>query len=372
MTFPASAAGRFGVLVDDDRVGWPLRVVDLRDATPGERADRQATALRELHATFAPQEYPLCRGLLLRDDDGWLLALAVDHLVFDGGSVPVFLADFARVYRAMSAGAPVGTGGSDVAGFSAYERTWLDSAAADDAFAYWRDVWADFGPFPRTALPVVTGPVSGTADGVCRTVLCGRSVRERRQRLSTGHVSLPAFAKAALLTALRDLTGQRENGLLHPSSRRFVPGADTMIGYLNNRVLLRVDTPPAAGLPEILARTRSALLDSLEHHMMPFEVLLDRLAPELRASRPDRPYVHLNVERRPTPPTLPGLHVSFCWPAAEGSHHDLPWISVDLDDGGPELLLTAAYSRACFADATVAELTSRIAFHLTGTADERG
>jgi hypothetical protein len=367
MTFPVATAGRYGVGVDETHVVWPVRSVDMRDAAGS------ATVLRELHRTFAPEEFPLFRGFLLRYHDEDVLALAIDHLVFDGASVVVFLADFERVYRMLqSPGIHTDreSGGSDVARFSEYERTWLAGPEAGDALAYWRGVWSSgFGPFPRTDLPTPSFQDGQTGGTVWRRVLDRDGVC-REQSRHAGHLSLPALAAGAVVTALRDLTGSPECGLLYPSSRRAFAGAADMVGYLNNRVLLRVDTPRDATADEILRGTRSALLDSLEHHMMPFEVLLDRFAPGLSTRPPDRPYVHLNVQRRPSAPALPGLEVSFTWLDEENGQHDLPWISVDLDEG-PELVLTAGYSLAHVDGDLVTALMSRIARLLTGSTDDR-
>jgi hypothetical protein len=366
MTFPVAMAGQYGVAVNQADVVWRVRSVDMRDAAGS------ASVLRELHRTFAPEEYPLFRGFLLRYPGEDVLALAIDHVVFDGASVPVFLADFERVYRMLSSpGDRAGSdpGGSDVARFSEYERDWLAGPEAGDALAYWREVWSSgFGPFPRTDLPAPVRRDGPSTGAVWRRVLDRERVG-REQSRHAGHLSLPALAAGAVVTALRDLTGSPECGLLYPSSRRVFAGAADMVGYLNNRVLLRVDTPRDATADEILRGTRSALLDSLEYHMMPFEVLLDRLAPDLLTRPPDRPYVHLNVQRRPSAPALPGLEVSFSWLDEQSGQHDLPWISVDLDEG-PELVLAAGYSRAHVDGDLVAGLMSRVARQLTGSTDD--
>jgi condensation domain-containing protein len=367
--FPVSAAGRFGVCVDEAAVRWGLRRVDLRGHAAAERAAREADVLRALQATFAPDEYPLFRGFLLQYDNEWLLALSIDHLVFDGASVQVFLDEFGRAYRTAMRFPGDVPAGSDVALFSDHERDWLAGAEAGEAFEYWRGVWSGFGPFPRTDLPLLSPGSGGRTSGLWRCALSPVDVQRRRQTACPGHITLPTFAAGAVLAALRDVTGQAECGLLYPSSRRIVPGARQMIGYLNNRMLLRVDTPRRYGAGQILAATRAAMLDSLEHQMLPFEALIERFAPDLGASKPNRPYLFVNVQSRPVAPELPAVSATFCWLGDDGARDDLSWISVDLDDTADEVVLTARYSRSFFADDMVAELMSRVTTHLTDRAE---
>jgi hypothetical protein len=234
--------------------------------------------------------------------------------------------------------------------------------------AHWSSVWDTFGPFPPTRLPGEPRPTTDALGRVWHRSIPSADVERTRRAFMGGHLSLSALSSAAVVAALRDVTGQPECGLIHSASRRYVPGAEDVIGYLNHRILLRVPTPSTATFQDIAAQTRSAMLRSFEHDMMPFEFLLDRLAPAFIDRRPDRPYVHLNVERPPTAPQLPGLTVSFEWPPQDATHSDLPWISVDLDDRGDAFVLTAGYSTAAHDPATVTTLMGRVSDHLTSTA----
>lgn len=366
--FPDSLPHGWAQCVQSDRAAWPLDVFDLTGLPEPQRAQAQELVHAKLDKPFAPDRFPLFRAYLVRTEEGSSLLIAVDHAIFDGASVQAFLDDFGDVYRSEgTTGRGPASAGSDVAEFSAYEREWLAGSVADAALAHWKGVWDGFGPFPVTHLPLRIG-VTGTGAEWKRVILAQR-VTDRQRAFPGGYISAPALAAAAVVTALRDVTGQDETGLLHPSSRRFFDGGDKMIGYLNNRVLLRVATPAHEGFLDIADRTRTAMLESLEHDMMPFEVLLRELAPHVTDRRPEHPYVHLNVETMPMAPDLPGLRAQHFWPTETASFGDLPWISVNLEIEATQMVLRAGYSTARFAPETVADLMERIQGYLTGVDD---
>ncbi|MGW7362162.1 condensation domain-containing protein [Streptomyces sp. NPDC054841] len=365
--FPESLPPGWAHCVEGERVEWPLEVVDLTGLPESQRAEARERVHEKLDEPFAPDLFPLFRAYLIRTGEKRSLVVAVDHVIFDGASVQVFLDDFADAYRSVgpeAVGAPSGAVGSDLAAFCAYEQEWLAGSAADAALAHWKDVWDGFGPFPATRLPTRTG-VPGTG-AEWSAVIPAQQIADRRRGFPGGHISVPALAAAAVVTALRDVTGQHEAGLLHPSSRRYFDGGEKMIGYLNNRVLLRVATPARDGFLDIADRTRTAMLESLEHDMMPFEMLLRELAPHVTDRRPEHPYVHLNVETTPVAHDLPGLRVHHFWPPEATAFGDLPWISVNLGIAARQVVLRAGYSTARFAPETVADLMEKVRGYLTG------
>lgn len=366
--FPDCGPPDSGLLLPTDQVHWNLTRVDLRGIPQPARQQAEDATFRRLQEPFSPGEFPLFRGSFLRYEEECVLAVAVDHMVFDGESVQVFLGEFGRIYQRLACGSAANladdSGSSDFGEFSAFERDWLQSLEAEDALDHWKRVWDGFGPFPPTRIPVRDVEGSGA---LWQQPLPADVVHARRRRFPGGYLSLPAFAAAAVLTALRDMTGQAEGGLLYPSSRRFTDATQDMIGYLNNRTLLRADTPLGSDLYQIAAITRAAMVEALEHQMMPFEVLVDHFAPQLRNRRPDRPYIHLNVQASPALPSIPGLNASLFWPPQSSALRDIPWISIDLEDGLDHMVLTAGYSTGKFEPDLVSELMVRVASHLAGS-----
>jgi hypothetical protein len=324
---------------------------DLRRFPPAERR----AAYDWLHEPFDLTAPPLFRGVHLRDGDVSELGLAVDHIVMDGGSVPVFLREFERIHRwAVGAAATIGDGASDLGEFARAEQDWVRERGAESV-RFWSGRWRDFGPFPRLRIEAPAGTQAGA--GVWRN-----RVDVRGEGLNVGRVTTPVLTAAAALAAIRDVTGATEAGVMFPSARRFRPGLDQAIGCLTNRVLLRLDTPAGQPFEDLVRAVRAYTISALEHTMMPFELLTAELAP---GSDPRCPYLHLNVMRPKVAPNLPGLEATCFEPPRPDDDADLSWMHVDLEDTA-EPVLSATYANAVFDPAFVAGLMERMSGCLSG------
>jgi hypothetical protein len=327
---------------------------DLRRYPP---AGRQA-AYDWLHEPFDLAAPPLFRGVHLRDGDVSELGLAVDHIVMDGGSVPVFLREFERIYRwAVGAAGVIGDGASDMGEFARAERDWCREQGAESV-RFWAGRWRDFGPFPRLRMDAPAGNRTGA--GVWR-----ETVAVHGHGLNVGRVTTPVLTAAAALAAIRDVTGGTEAGVMFPSARRFRPGLDQTIGYLTNRVLLRLDTPAGQPFEDLVRAVRAYTISALEQTMMPFELLTAELAPGSDPRRPQHPYLHLNVMRPTAAPSLPGLEVTCFEPPRHDADACLSRMHVDLEDTA-EPVLSATYANAVFDPVFVARLMERMSGYLGG------
>jgi hypothetical protein len=370
-TYFPSDESELAAYVPRESAGWPLETVDLSPLPASARPAAELSALHRLKALFVIDRPPLLRAMLIRHDGHAVLGLAIDHAVFDGESVQPFLADFGHVYRHLAAGrdpAELDTELSSHIAFAEEEHRWLDSPEGTLALRYWESCWAGMGPYP--ASPLRPGDATHGSDTPATGGLWRRSIPLKALLASHGRhrrlaPTLFMFTAAALFTALRELTGATDLGVIAPASRRMHSDSAVAIGYRNNRLLLRVDTPVAA-FEDVARSTRDAVLDSVEHSMMPFEVLLARLAPEWVGSKPRNPYIFLNVMRKPTPPQLPGLTAEFRWLATEDAFAALPALNISLQwTDAEEVQLAAGYNRTAFQGREVDELMARLADRIT-------
>jgi Condensation domain len=274
------------VAVCDPPDGWPLRVADLRGKDVPTLLEAELDRLR---APFPLDSAPLRRAVLVRcTDTSALLGIAVDHIVFDGGSVSPFLRDLELL-----CGGAADIDGSDYTTFGAREASWLSAPDGAAGLAYWRERIPAAGPFS-------TGPLR--RDGPSRPALrwSGEVTNAPRRPF--------LLLVAALTAALRRRQPRTPLGLVFPISRRVWPGTRQAIGYYNNRVYLDLpyDQPPDA----LLAAVRENVSRALQHSMVPFEAVLP---PDLYDRPPDTPHLFLNVAEDPRPPVLPGAETEFTW-----------------------------------------------------------
>lgn len=369
--FPDFGALDHGYCLAPQDVEWPVRYVDLRGLTGHERDQAEHAATAWLQDYFDPAAPPLFRAYLVRyDDERWLLGVAVDHLVFDGSSIPVFLDDLARVYGELLRGrdeSELVRDVSDFAAFSALEREWLAGPVADRALRHWRPIWDGAGPFPAANLPTRPDAPDRRPEGaIWSRRLPADRVRAARSGLACGYVSPFAQAASAVLFALGEITGRDDRALLYSSSRRFTTESAELIGDLTDKTLLRVRTPASTGLAELTAQVRDMSLDAADHATIPFECIRDALVPDPADQRPAAPFVMLNVDALPPAPAFDGLVTRLACPVSADAFSEHGWLAVELEGTDPQwMTLSCGYQSSLFDDRTVADLMTRVAASLT-------
>ena len=369
--FPDFGALDHGYCLAPDEVEWPLRLVDLRGLAQHEREAAEQEATAQLQDYFDPAAPPLFRAHLLRhDDERWLLGVAVDHLLFDGSSIPVFLDDLAHVHGELLRGrseSELVHDVSDFAAFCALEREWLAGPVADRALRHWRPIWDGVGPFPPAGLPTRPDAPDRRPEGaIWSRRLPADQVHAARSGLACGYVSPFAQAASAVLFALGEVTGRDDRALLYTSSRRFTAQSAETIGDMTDKTLLRIQAPASTGLAELTARVRDFALDAADHATVPFEFVRDALVPDPADQRPAGPFIMLNVDALPPAPRFDGLTARLACPVSADAFSEFGWLAVELESTDPQwMTLNCGYQSSLFDDRTVDALMTRVAASLT-------
>lgn len=221
--------------------------------------------------------------------------VACDHLVSDGGSVPIIVRDISVAYEAESRGRTAEL--PDVESyvdFSEQQRKEYDSVAFDDPrLARWRHFMdRNDGFFPRFPLDlgikndltmyptrnrtdeVLDAETSDTLDAFCR---------ERRLRPS-------AVLLATLGMALRECGGPDQYRVFLPVNERGRhPGQANSMGWYVNTVPVEFSVAGELPVDDIVAGANEALSETLSSAHVPFVKAWYTLAPEL-AELPAWPY----------------------------------------------------------------------------------
>ena len=350
---------------------FPLPAVDLA-ALSGER--REPEALR-LALALTERPFDLARGPLLRAALARLgaaehrLALAVHHLVFDGWSVGVLLAELGALYAAFAArrrppGSPELPGAplpslpplplryADVA---AWQRRALAAGAFAGQLAFWRE---RLRGLPALELPTdrPRPAVQGFA-GLWRAVevpapLAAALAALCRRRGATLFMALAA----AFELLLGRLAGQDDVAVGTPVANRGRRELEGMIGLFVNTLVLRADIADIAGEPSfggLLDRARATVLAATAHQDLPFESLVEELRPERRLSANPLFQVALSLVEEEPPPALPGLATALWEVDPRVAHFDLTLIATRRPHG---LALALNAKRELFDAATASRL----------------
>ncbi|MFO0760427.1 MAG: amino acid adenylation domain-containing protein, partial [Byssovorax sp.] len=283
------AEGGKPVQIIHDAAAVPLPVTTL---TSLPDAERQAAALQgaeaEIRTPFDLAEGPLLRAhLFTLAEDAHLLVLVIHHIVSDGWSVGVLQREVAALYDAFRRGEPSPLPDLPVqyADFAAWQRRWLSGEVLDRQLGYW-----------TSALRAQPEPLDLPADRPRPAVPSHRGARQIFALPADLSSALRALARKegatlfmVLLSAfdvlLHRITGQGDLAVGSPIANRTAGATEGLIGFFVNTLVLRARIDDATTFSTLLAQVRETCLSAYAHQDIPFERLVQELAPERDLSR---------------------------------------------------------------------------------------
>ncbi|MFD6171305.1 amino acid adenylation domain-containing protein [Streptomyces coeruleorubidus] len=369
-TFRASDSG--GVQIVHPPTEPVLETFDLR-TLPADRAaaERERLLAAESERPFDLVEGPTLRTLLLRlPEQRHLLVLNQHHMVTDGWSTRLLVTELLDLYeRAAARGteltpdaAPTVT--SDLPAPPPYVQHAIDQRARaragawDDDIAHWRRVLADLSPLdlptdrPRSAS-------RGGAGALHRFELPADVVAGLRELSRERRATVFMTLVAAVHAVLARHSGQGDFALGTAASGRGHGDWERTPGFFVNLVPLRNRLDPDRPFTEFLDSVRETTLTALGHADVPFDRLVDALAPVREPGR--MPLVETVVSYQEPllrPHTVAGLDVAEAELPRSIARFDLLF---EFWDQGAGIGADIEYSTELFEPATVA----RLADHLT-------
>ena len=337
-----------------------LEVEDLGAWVPGEgeiEARRQAQA--EAHAGFDLERGPLIRARLLRlrQAEHWLL-LSVHHIVFDGWSVGVLARELTVSYSAYRLGvtSPLAEPPVQYADYAVWQRQWLQGEILDQQLAYWKQALSELAVLDLPTDRV--RPAQASYRGARVAFELGEELTRSLKALSRREgATLFMTLLAAFQVLLHRYSGQEDVAVGVPIAGRSRPELEGLIGFFVNTLVLRGDLSGGPSFKEYLARVRARALEAYEHQELPFEKLVEELAPRRDLSR--NPLFQVSLGLQNTPPAqwqLEGLQVQRIEGISnESAQFDL---SLTLTERADRLLGSVEYVTDLFNAATIERMLS--------------
>ncbi|HSF39384.1 MAG TPA: amino acid adenylation domain-containing protein, partial [Thermoanaerobaculia bacterium] len=339
--------------------------------------DRQAAAAR-LAADDARRGFDLARGPLVRltllrlGRDEHLAVLGMHHIVADAWSMRVLVRELTSLYTAFVTGAasPLPELPLQYADYAVWQRDWLRGEALEAELAFWRE-----------ALAGAPGVLELPADRPRPPAPSGRGA-SRTVRLSPALTSaLTAFSRREGLTLFMTLLAAW-NALLFRASEQTdlvvgVPIANRnrletegLIGFFTNTLALRSRPAAGTGFLDLARAVRETALKAYSHQDLPFERLVEELAPERSLAHTPLFQVLFSLQNVPAGEiALPGLALAPWNLAQETAKFDL---SLLLAEAGDELHATLELSADLFDAVTAHRLLERFRTALWGAVADPG
>ncbi|MBW0274551.1 hypothetical protein ATM97_21450 [Nocardia sp. MH4] len=315
-------------------------------------------------------EVPVRVGLFRIAAQRSVLAVTMHHIASDGWSLAPLTRDVAIAYAARRAGtapawAPLPLQYPD---YALWQHEVLGDAddpgsVAYQQLAYWRDRLA--------GLPEVSALPSDHPRPAILTHRAGlvefeidATVQIRLRELARWHgVSVFMVAHAALAVLLARLSGTEEVAIGSVIAGRGAGELDDLIGMFVNTLVLRSRVRSADTFEALLAATKDGDLDAFGNADVPFEQLVEVLAPTRSTAHHPLFQVLLvfqNFDRESF--DLPDLHVRPIEMPPVGAKFDLEWMLAEEfgPDGAPAGMSgTLTFARDLFEESTAATIAHR-------------
>jgi amino acid adenylation domain-containing protein len=328
------------------------------DLTALPEPARTAEAVR-LNQSEAAASFDLLRGplfratLLLLGPEEHHLLLSMHHVAGDGWSIEVLLGELAALYQAFVAGRPSPLQGLAIqyADYAAWQRQWLAGPLMEAQLAYWRRRLA--GAPEALDLPTdKPRPAVETSNGALLTRALPSALAAAARALSRRHgATLFMTLLAAFAAQLQRYAGADDLLLGSPVANRGRTEIEGLVGFFVNLLVLRVDLAGEPDLGTLLARVRETALGAYAHQDVPFERLVEELAPQRSLARSPLFQVQLvlGVGERARE-LAPGLPMTPLPVENRTAKYDL---TLGLDVDGDGLLATLEYRTDLFETPTM-------------------
>ncbi|WP_326680818.1 non-ribosomal peptide synthetase/type I polyketide synthase [Streptomyces sp. NBC_01237] len=282
-------AGGEPVQVVDEPGPVRIRLIDLSGVQDSEAREVQ---VRETVDAEALKPFDLAKDALLRvclvrvSDEDHVLVLAMHHIVSDGWSIGVLTRELSELYAAAvhHRDAKLPELPLQYADFAIWQRQWLQGDVLERQLGYWRDQLAALEPLelptdhPRPAER--TGKGATVEFDLPSDLTAGLRAVAADTGTSLYMVLLTAFNILLGTYARRD-----DIAIGTPIAGRNRAEIEGLIGFFVNTLVIRADLRANPTFKDLLAQIKDTTLAAYDHQDLPFERLVEELAPERDLSR---------------------------------------------------------------------------------------
>lgn len=292
---------------------WSSSLVDLSDLEEPKACEQAIRLARdEAREPFELEAAPLFRATSYRiAEQHHLLLLVVHHIVADGWSLGVLAKEFTELYGAFTANREAVLTPIE---FEYRDHVQWEQATTEEAVAQQMPYWSQQlgGALPVLELPGDhRRPAVQAFDGQRIFVDIDERVARKIKDLCRSTATTPFMV---LLTAFDVLvyryTGLEDILIGTPTSNRQRQEVAPLIGFFVNNLVLRTDVGGNPRFVDLLSRVKETALSAYAHQDMPFDVLVERLAPDRGLGHSPLVQVMFTLQNVPMSDILlPGLTV---------------------------------------------------------------
>ncbi len=259
-----------------------FQIEDLRNLPTNQRRNHiQRIRQAETAKPFDLVNGPVARYVIvIIDDNRQILLVSLHHIITDGWSMGVLRREIRALYGAYRQGSPSPLPEPifQYADFATWQRSWLRDDELERQLEYWRKNLADAAhlglPMDR-ARPAIPRYRAGLVNLAVPRPLAQRLGQLAREE----EVTMFMLLLAAFQYVLGQNAGQEDVVVGTPIANRSRAELKNIIGFFVNSLVMRTDLSGKPSFRELLRRVRQTCLDAYSHQDLPFDRLVEELAP---------------------------------------------------------------------------------------------
>jgi len=320
--------------------------------------------------------FDLGRDLMLRttllkmSENEHLLILTMHHIATDGWSFGILHRELESLYNAFLAGEPPSLPELPLqyCDFAAWQQDQMQGDRLAKLTEYWTGKLSG-APFTLELPADRPRSLSTKQRSVQQTLMLPSSLTKGLYSLNRRHgVTMFMTLLAAFKTLLYHYTNQVDILVGTAVANRTQPQTEGLIGFFTNTLVLRTDLSGKPAFCELLVRVRQVCLEAYEYQDMPFERLVQELAPERDLSQnPLIQVMFVMQNMQLDEPELTGVAVTSRELYASTSRFDL---TLEIQEKAQGIMVSAVYNADLFEKATISRLLGHFQTLLEGaTAD---
>jgi amino acid adenylation domain-containing protein len=261
-----------------------LPLEDISGLTEAEQRSRVLEIMRrEWEEPFNLATGPVLRMKLIEvGESDHILLRNFHHIVSDGWSQSVFNREFMLLYEAFQQGRenPLHPLEIQYADFALWQQKWLDEDALARDVEYWKKQLRGIPEQlelprdrPRQAMQTYKADY-------CSASLSARQVNAVKHLSQANQATLYMTLLSAFAVLLGRYSGQDDIVVGSPIANRREAQLEDMVGFFVNSLVMRVRLNPQRSFKNLLDEVRKTALEAYQHQDLPFERLVEVLAPE--------------------------------------------------------------------------------------------
>ncbi|MGE8382331.1 MAG: amino acid adenylation domain-containing protein, partial [Pseudomonas putida] len=308
----------------------------------------------EAHVT---QPFDLVRGPLMRvrllqlAEDDHVLVLTLHHIVADGQSMPVLVDELVQFYQ----GVELPELSIQYADFAAWQRQCMEAGEQARQLAYWTRQLGGEQPVLELPLDRPRPSVQDTRGAALPVALDAELSLSLKALARTQGVTLAQLLLASFQLLLARYSGQPDIRVGMPIANRTRLETERLIGFFVNTQVLKAEFDGELTVSGLLAQVKRTAIEAQAHQDLPFEQLVEALAParNLGISPLFQALFNHQTEVRGDVRELPSLRVEGVEWGVESAKFDL---SLSTFDGEQGIHAGFTYATALFDPPTIARM----------------